>query len=66
VNDKKLLFSLEGVDISDDKALAAFTQQVWQQATAAFTQEAETTTETTDNRDQIDVSNPGESHEQHE
>jgi len=63
VNDKKLFFSLKGVDISDDEALAAFAQQVWEQASAAFTQEPETTTETTDNRDEIDVSNTGESHE---
>ena len=39
MNEKRLLFSLEGVDINDDDALAAFAQNVWEQATAAFTEE---------------------------
>jgi hypothetical protein len=39
VNKKRLFFSLQGVDINDDDALAAFTQQVWEQATAAFQEE---------------------------
>ena len=38
MNKKRLFFSLKGVDINDDDALAAFTQQVWEQATAAFTE----------------------------
>ena len=38
MNKRRLFFSLEGVDINDDDALAAFTQQVWEQATAAFTE----------------------------
>lgn len=37
MNKKRLFFSLEGVDINDDDALAAFTQHVWEQATAVFT-----------------------------
>ena len=36
MNNKRLFFSLEGVDINDDDALAAFTQHVWEQATAAI------------------------------
>ena len=36
---KKLFFSLQGVDVNDDDALAAFAQRVWEQATAAFTEE---------------------------
>ena len=39
MNNKRLFFSLQGVDINDDDALAAFTQQVWEQATAAFGEE---------------------------
>ena len=39
VNKKRLFFSLKGVDINDDDALAAFTQHVWQHASAAFTEE---------------------------
>ena len=39
MNKKRLFFSLEGVDINDDDALAAFAQQVWERATAAFTEE---------------------------
>ena len=36
---KKLFFSLKGVDIKDDDALAAFAQRVWEQATAVFGEE---------------------------
>ena len=39
MNNKRLFFPLEGVDINDDDALAAFAQQVWEQATAAFTEQ---------------------------
>ena len=39
MNKKRLFFSLKGVDINDDDALAAFTQHVWEQATAAFAEE---------------------------
>ena len=49
MNKKRLFFSLEGVDINDDGALAAFTQQVWEQATAAFTEERDNTETETDN-----------------
>lgn len=46
---KKLFFSLKGVDLDDDDALEAFTQQVWEQAMASW--------KTDDNGD-----NTGESH----
>ena len=46
---KRLFFSLEGVDINDDDALAAFAQQVWEQATAAFTEEQDEADSTPDN-----------------
>lgn len=36
---EKLFFSLQGVDVNDDDALAAFAQHVWEQATAAFGEE---------------------------
>ena len=49
MNKKRLFFSLKGVDINDDDALAAFTQQVWEQATAAFTEEQDEADNTTDN-----------------
>jgi hypothetical protein len=62
-DDEKLFFSLKGVDISDDDALEAFAQQVWEQASAAFTQVPETTKETTDNRHDNDLSTTGESDE---
>ena len=39
---KRLFFSLEGVDINDDDALRAFATQVWEQATAAFSEEQDT------------------------
>ena len=39
MNKKRRFFSLDGVDIDDDDALAAFTQQVWEQATEAFKEE---------------------------
>ena len=39
MNRKRLFFSLEGVDINDEDALAAFTQQIWQQASTAFSEE---------------------------
>ena len=39
MNKKRLFFSLKGVDINDDDALAAFTQHVWEHATAAFTED---------------------------
>ena len=39
MNKKRLFFSLKGVDINDDDALATFTQHVWEHATAAFTEE---------------------------
>lgn len=32
---ERLFFSLKGVDINNDDALAAFAQRVWEQATAA-------------------------------
>ena len=32
MNKKRLFSSLEGVDINDDDALAAFAQQVWEHA----------------------------------
>jgi len=44
VNKKRLFFSLEGVDINDDDALAAFAQQVWEKA-AAFKEEQDNTDE---------------------
>jgi hypothetical protein len=34
-SDKKLFFSLEGVDIHDDTALDAFAHQVWERFTQA-------------------------------
>ena len=49
MNKKRLFFSLEGVDINDDDALAAFAQQVWEQATAAFTEEQDNDETETDN-----------------
>ena len=49
MNEKRLFFSLEGVDINDDDALAAFTQKVWEQATAAFTEEQDKDETETDN-----------------
>lgn len=33
---KKLFFSLQGVDLNDDKAIEAFAKQVWEQAVAEF------------------------------
>ena len=39
MNKKRLFFSLKGVNINDDDALAAFTQHVWERTTAAFTGE---------------------------
>ena len=45
MNKKRLFFSLEGVDINDGDALAAFAQQVWEQATAAFKEEQDNTDE---------------------
>ena len=42
---KKLFFSLQGVDINDDEALEAFARRVWEQATAAFTEEQDNTDE---------------------
>ncbi len=61
--DKKMFFSLEGVDIHDDAALETFAQQVWEHAIRTFTQEPETTTETTDNRDENDEGTMGASDE---
>jgi hypothetical protein len=34
-SDKKLFFSLKGVDIHDDAALEAFARQVWERFTQA-------------------------------
>ena len=62
MNKKRLFFSLKGVDINDDDALAAFTQQVWEQATAAFTEEQDEADNTTDNG-QAPQAPTGESHE---
>ena len=36
MNKKRLFFSLEGVDINDDDALAAFAQHVWEQGAAEW------------------------------
>ncbi len=48
---KRLFFSLEGVDINDDDALRAFATQVWEQATAAFTEEQDKDETETDNEE---------------
>ena len=63
VNDKKLYFSLEGVDINDDEALAAFAQQVWEQASAAFTQPVESEDRTPDDPRCSSSGSTGDSHE---
>ena len=39
MNKKRLFFSLKRVDINDDEARAAFTQHVWEHATAACKEE---------------------------
>lgn len=62
MKNKRLFFSLEGVDINDDDALAAFAQRVWQQATAAFTAEPDEADTTTDNG-QAPQEPTGDSHE---
>ena len=46
---KKLFFSLQGVDINDDDALAAFAQRVWEQATNAFSEEQDSEEAESDN-----------------
>ena len=61
MNKKRLFFSLQGVDINDDDALAAFSQQVWEQATAAFTEEQDEADATPDNEAAHEVA--GDSHE---
>ena len=61
MNKRRLFFSLEGVDINDDDALAAFTQQVWEQATAAFTEEQDNDETKTDNEVAQEIT--GDSHE---
>jgi len=33
---KRLFFSLEGIDLNDDDALEAFATQVWEHVTAAW------------------------------
>ena len=35
----RLFFSTEGLDWNDDAAIEAFAQRVWEQATAAFTED---------------------------
>ena len=35
----RLFFSTEGLDWGDDAAIEAFAQRVWDQATAAFTED---------------------------
>lgn len=62
MNDKKLYFSLNGVDINDDEALAAFAQQVWEQASAAFTQPAESEDRTPDDPRCSNSGSTGDSH----
>ena len=61
MNNKRLFFSLEGVDINDDDALRAFATQVWEQATAAFTEEQDEADATPDNEAAREVR--GDSHE---
>ena len=61
MNKKRLFFSLEGVDINDDDALRAFATQVWEQATAAFTEEQDVANATPDNEAAQEIT--GDSHE---
>jgi hypothetical protein len=39
---KRLFFSLEGIDLNDDDALEALAHRIWEQATAEFAQSADT------------------------
>jgi hypothetical protein len=63
MNDKKLYFSLEGVDINDDEALAAFAQQVWEQANAAFNKEPNAEHQSADKQHTSDSGSLGETDE---
>lgn len=46
---KRLFFSLEGVDVSDDEALAAFALHVWERASTAFGEGRDTGERASDN-----------------
>ena len=58
---KKLLFSLQGVDLNDDAAVEAFAEYVWHQAVAAFGEQQDDTGLTTENG-QASHESPGETH----
>lgn len=55
MSEKKLFFSLEGVDVNDDASLQAFAERVWEHVTAAWQQEGQ--------HQQEDMNTTGEPHE---